>query len=195
MKTLTNFLSGLLALTLLVAMGLGLYYLLVWIVDNFRGLDPQQAPILTAVFFALVLLALLVRWSRNQDSETRLRLEKAEVYRRFLSAWSSVLQNPEVNRAAEADLKMAEQALLLWSNSGILRAYSAVRELREIPQTQAEIGAVEKVVKAIRADVKQQTFGLDEGVLVGLLLTGAAITETTRSEIVPESLNSNQSSK
>ncbi len=182
MRALSSFLSSLFALALLAAMGMGLYYLFVWIVGNFRGFDLQQAPILTAAFFALVLLALLVRWSRNQDSEMRLRMEKAEVYLRFLSAWSSVLQNPEIDRSAEGELKICEQELLLWGNSAMLRAYLPIRKLRGMPRTKAESGAIEKVIKSIRMDLRQQTIGLNKGDLIDLLLSGDDIATATRSE-------------
>lgn len=55
----------------------------------------------------------------------------------------------------EAELKMAEHEFLLWSNSGVLRAYSAFQKLRKMPHSHTERAAVEKVVKAIRADSGQ----------------------------------------
>ena len=76
---LSGFLSGLFALLLLVAMGLGIYYLFDWILDYFRGLDPQLLSIVIAVLFGLVLLALLLRWSRKQDLEAHLRMEKKPI--------------------------------------------------------------------------------------------------------------------
>lgn len=174
MRTLSSFLSGLFGLALLAAMGLGLYYMFVWIVGYFRGFDQQVEPSLIAAIVGVVFLASLVHWARNRESETRLLIEKTDVYRRFLTAWSRVLQGPDAERArAEAELKMAEHQLLFWSNSSVLRAYSAVRELRDVPQSEAERGAVEKVVKAMRMDAKQQTVGLRKGDLLALLLSGA----------------------
>ena len=101
-------------------------------------------------------------------------IEKRDIYRRFLTAWSHVLQCPDADRArAEAELKMAKHELLLWGNSGVLRAYSAVQELREVPHSHAERGAFEKVLKAIRMDCRQQTIGLKSGDLLALWLSRA----------------------
>lgn len=73
-----------------------------------------------------------------------------------------MLECPDADRArTEAELKACEQELLLYGNSGVLRAYTAIRELRKMPQPQAECWAVEKVVRAMRMECKQQTVGLE----------------------------------
>lgn len=186
MRALGQLLSALFALAVLIALGLGFYYMFVWVVGYISGLDQQIEPSLIAVFFGFIVLASLVHWTRNRESEIRLLMEKAEVYRRFLTAWSRVLQCPDSDRArAEAELKTAEHELLLWANSGVLRAYTAIRELRETPHTQAERWAVEKVVRAMRMECKQQTVGLKRGDLLSLLLSGADSTATERVRVSP----------
>lgn len=174
MTSFNRFFSGLFALALLGAMAVGLYYLFAWILEYLRRPESQVAPNLTAIILGAIFLALLVLWSRGGDREAPLVTDKAETYQRFLVAWLRALESSDCDRvSAEAELRMAEREFSLLASSAVLRAYKLASDLEQPPQTEGECWRFEKVLKAMRADLRQPTVGLKRGDLV-LLLFGQA---------------------
>ncbi len=162
MKTLKAFLSLFLTLAFLAAIGVGMYYLLRWTGGYLMELDPQMTLIAGVVVLGLLLVGWLVRGVRRGAGQSRWRIEKAQAYRRWLGAWAQQLRRPAGGRAG-AELESAEQAMLLYAGSTVLRNWSAVRDLRRPPASDAERLAVERLLRSMRADLGQVTIGLKSG--------------------------------
>lgn len=185
MKALKSMISSLLALALLAVIGAGLYYLLRWVAGYFAGPGPQGTATLAAVVVGVLILGWLLRGARKAGGETPWKIEKARVYQSFLSAWSQMLRGPATERESRVDpeLDAAEKALMLWASSTVLRNYAAVRDLRRPPKTPAERRAVERVLRAMRADLGQVTVGLEAGDLTATFLSrGEGATDSRQAE-------------
>lgn len=101
-----------------------------------------------------------------------MRPERAEVYTRFIEAWSYTLIG-HVN--AQEELQTAEKQLILWGSSNVIKQYTAYRkrDTQCNPRDPAIRQLIEKVIFEMRKDLGQSNFGLNAGDLFDLLLNGA----------------------
>lgn len=178
MKTLKSALTALSVLALLAGAGWGLYHVALWAWAWLTALGPEAAPIVGAVVAGAFFLAWLVRWSQGRSQQAALRVEKTRTYQRFLGAWLRTVRRGDTE--SEALLDDAVQALLVTASSGVLRAWSDVRALRRPPQSAEEKQAVEKLIRVIRNDAGQATFGFKSGELADLF-AGCDTTANDRS--------------
>jgi hypothetical protein len=180
MNTLNDIVSGVLALVLLAALGIGAYYALKLVLDLFAGLEERVGMMLNATMIAVAVTALIIsialRSGPKRESMARLHQKKADVYRRFVEVWAEVLRHKDAENTGdwhrtEAELKAVEKHLILWGSSGVIKRYAACKN------TDSQKGyhdskpsqLIEKVILEMRKDLGQSNLGLEGGYLFDLL--------------------------
>lgn len=181
MKSFHNLLNALFGLALLGTLIAGAYVALRWIGHLLIGLDTQVASVIyaavAAVLCSAVTLSLIVRSGEQQRSLESLRGQKADSYRRFLTAWSHTLSqaaNLDGQNAPhwEDTLYAAEQQLLLWGSNSVVKHYAAYRQ-QETPHDSRDSAVkplIEKILQEIRRDLGQSNVGIQTGDLFNLLV-------------------------
>jgi hypothetical protein len=176
MKSPARGLSIIIGLALLAALAVGAFLFFKDIYRLFVALDPQVAVTVVVALIAALFIALSIRRSGQVSGVRCLRLErKAEIYGHMIQAWSRMSARQHcgsLSEVAAADLKAAEQRLVLWASTGVLKQFKAYRRMNPPinPEDPAILPLIEKVLREMRRDLGQHNLGLGDSDLVDLLL-------------------------
>ena len=170
MKFLGSILGIILALGLLAALAIGGYFLVIWTYELFSGLDQEVRAVAVVVLVGTLIVAIAIRRAGEMHGLRRMGLEKkAEQYGRLIA----VLQEAGGSEAGEvgADPKAAEQQLVLWASSGVLKHLAAYRSLTAHADARdpAVRSALERLLREMRRELGRNNMWLGEGDLVDLL--------------------------
>ena len=184
MKYFYNLLAVLLGFALLSLLVIGVYIALRLVVQLFTDLEEHTASMIyaavVAALFSAVLIVLIVQSGEKRKSLDRLREQKAQSYRCFLTAWSSTLsqaahlgEQPPLHR--EDNLHVAEQQLLLWGSNHVIKHYVAYRQHETLNNLRdsAVVQFIDKVLQEIRKDLGQSNIGIQTGDLFNLFVSTA----------------------
>ena len=177
----SKFLGGILVLLCLVLLSVGMYFGLRGLIQIFASLDPQVAKV-TAIACSTVILSALILASsaqaaRGSDMLAGAQMQKADLYRDFIQAWSKALCSQGRGGMAEdtklaADLASLEKRLVLLASAGVIKHYTAWRARCVNPNADdAEARRrVAQVLFEMRKDLGRQNLGIDQKKLLDLLL-------------------------
>lgn len=177
MSIVNKALSLLFALAVLGALGWGAYMLVCYTVGLFGRLDERTSIMIQAALIAVLagalMAAIVIRSGQRGMVTARLRADKAQAYGRLLASWSG-MQGPssaQLTQDVIAELHLAEQDIMLWASSGVLKQYTAFRETAQRTGTDSPetLLQAEKVVFEMRKDLGLSNLGLREGDLDPLL--------------------------
>jgi hypothetical protein len=184
MKFLSRILSVFFSLALLVALVVGGYFVLTFLVARLWSIDFQVAAVTASASGVALLAALIIassiRQARKETKANRLCAEKAATYQSCIDLWADLLRhghgagNHSPNALSE-ELLTLERRLMLYGSSGVVKAHTALRALER------DSGAhnphmrmhVAKMLMEMRQDLGVKTRGLTVEELLPLLLAEA----------------------
>ena len=178
MKLLKNLFSGAFGLAILAVLGVGIYYGFLYTTDLFSGLAPYVTETMVTLWGAVFISALIIggsiRWVYKRKAKEQLRFEKAQVYQQCLEVLAIKLQSgADPLNGSPGQLEAAERALLVWGSTGVVRKYAycvTVVARKDSPSSSVR-DAVGKLLKTIRVDLGEATFGLEEREMATLWLS------------------------
>lgn len=176
MKAFSTILGVVFGLALLVALLVGGYFLVRYVVDLFGTLEPQLATVAAIASVVALLCATIIasglKARDHREHETGTCVEKAQLYRQLLSVssrWDQLERDDDTDTEVE-HLKL-KQRLALWGSPGVITTYA---ELQRRATQEASHGddvhpLLHQLVMEMRKDLGQTTSNIKQGDILHLL--------------------------
>jgi hypothetical protein len=173
MKTLGNIFGVLVALGLTAILGYGGYSAALRFAALFARLDFQAAMVTAtaagALLLAAIIIAASVRRAWSQDRNSRLRADKAEVYKLFVGLWEQILRPGQTGEAVgqlSPQVQELGHLLVMYGCTAVVKAHAAMQSLNPPDAHALFAGAL----LAIRQDLGMESRGLDPKYLLQFVL-------------------------
>jgi hypothetical protein len=173
MKTLGNIFGVLVALALTAVLGYGGYSAAMRFAALFGRLDFQAAVVTAtatgALLLAAVIIAASIRRAGAYDRNSRLRADKAQVYKLFIGLWEEILragQSGNVGGQVSPQIQELGHLLAMYGSTTVVKAHAAMQSLH-LPEARAQFAGA---LLAIRQDLGVESHGLDAKYLIQFVL-------------------------
>lgn len=168
-------LSLLLALALIGGMGWLLFLGIQTVWRALVSVNPQLAVAVVAAATTLIASTATVMlgryFERKKEIEAHFRAEKIKIYDEFLAELFKVFQSGGEATDGMVDfLREWQRKLVLWGGSNVLSTYFKwMNRLKSTPDAQT-IFLMDEFFRALRADIGQNSKGLEKGAFANLIL-------------------------
>ena len=150
-------------IVLLAILGVGAWYFFGMLIAIFSGLEQSLTAILVTTLLAAAILAFGLQRIGRRVNADQLHQHKAHAYGRLLAALMGITDRG--TRVDLRELQAAEQELLLWGSSAVIRSYTVLRSLGwplDLSEPESEVSfLLEKLVRDMRKDLGQYNLGLE----------------------------------
>ncbi len=169
MKRFGTFLGTIIGLALLAALLVGGYLLFRYVVGVFDTLDPQVETIVAIASIVALLCAVIISGgSKSCCSNDGASAQRSDVYERLALFCANRLKAGAEALADDRDLATIEQLFALHGNTKVISVYLELR--RTMREGEKEVGLLNKLILAMRADLGRRELNLKEKDILDLLL-------------------------
>jgi len=176
-----NKLIAVMAVSAVVAILLGAFALLWWMIKGIVGFDEKMAAaIIAACTTVIVSVATVVytqQKTKTREIDNSHRPQKVEIYKRFMAkavvgllraTKENRIKSPEYQRELEELFFSFTGEVIVWGSPSVIRAYSAFRSAGADPNI---LLRVDDLLQAMRKDLGNSNWGLTRGELIKLFIT------------------------
>jgi hypothetical protein len=161
------------ALGLTIVLGFGAYTAAIRFAALYARIDIQAAVVTAtatgALLLASIIIAASIRRAGAQDRNSRLRGDKAQVYRLFIGLWEEVLRPGQTEEALDQlspQMRDVRHLLVMYGCATVVKAHAAMHSL-SLPEARVQFA---DALVAIRQDLGVESRGLDAKNLIRLVL-------------------------
>jgi hypothetical protein len=131
MKIFNILLSTLLVALVVLALGAACYYVFIYAVNIYKGLDTKVINIIyAALATGLLAMALTSMISKRLETRDKNRLNftrKAEIYQRFIKMWANLIRSNDMGghdlSELNNELENTEKELILLASAEVIKKY------------------------------------------------------------------------
>lgn len=180
----TKWWQVILVLIALVGMGIGLFYLIKWLILVFSGIQKEVAAAIVATVGTILVSVISVTvgkyYERKRSIEQELREKKIPMYNRFVEFFINFMMSEKLTgkqmgeKDALAFFNKFTQEIMVWGSDEVVSLWSSYRRIFINPDngetSYNNLFEFEKLLLAIRKDTGHKNKGLKRGDLLGLFV-------------------------
>ncbi len=180
----TKWWQVILVLIALVGMGIGLFYLIKWLILVFSGIQKEVAAAIVATVGTILVSVISVTvgkyYERKPSIEQELREKKIPMYNRFVEFFINFMMSEKLTgkqmgeKDALAFFNKFTQEIMVWGSDEVVSLWSSYRRIFINPDngetSYNNLFEFEKLLLAIRKDTGHKNKGLKRGDLLGLFV-------------------------
>ena len=174
MKIFNTILSTLLVVLFFLVLGAACYYVVVYAINIFKGLDATVVNILYAALavgiLVMILSSMIGKRLEMRDKNRQIFPRKCEVYQKFIMTWSDLIRNNEVVgdnlSKLNNDLENTEKEFMLLASAGVIKKYIQLQSCKNEPNDYLSVFG--QFILEIRQDLGNSNVGLSSDKLASL---------------------------
>ena len=174
MKIFNVLLATFLVALLVLVIGAACYYVFMYAVNIYRGLDTKVINIIfAALATGLLAMALTSMIGKRLEMRDKNRLNfprKAEVYQKFVKSWANLIRSNDMGEhdlsELNIELENTEKELVLLASAGVINKYIELQSCQKEPDEY--ISVFGQLIMEIRQDLGNSNIGLNGEKLTSL---------------------------
>lgn len=187
MKIFNNIVYTLSGISLTFIMFAGIYYLVIYVINVFKGLDNQVLNTIFAALviglFIMILSSIISKRKQSHKKLNKLYIQKVKIYRRFIKEWSS---NFRLNKKTDLrsdpvitdEMHNIEMELMLVASDEVIKTYIEFRDCENNTQTLMDL--IGRFILEMRKDIGNSNIGVNRDDLSLMFLDMAKNTPDTK---------------
>jgi len=169
MKLFNDAVVTVVALSLLVGVLVGGYYVAAYVINYLMSVEEKQLEIIVMSILTgllvIMLSSMVTKRKQIRNKHNQMFMNKVDVYVRFIKEWSinlshNIKSDSSHDSIFEDGFYDLERELMLVANDEVLKAYIEFKECEDDPETKK--GLIGRFILEVRKDIGNSNIGINQ---------------------------------